>query len=70
LWRCEDLEGNLVVGTYGDWFTGFDAQGKATHISQGRVVPQIGLSLTMDREGLPLGGNQRRRSIPGEAQAL
>src|SRR5689334_24184614 len=30
---CEDLEGNLVVGTYGDGIYWFDAEGKFAHLS-------------------------------------
>ncbi len=46
---CEDQQGNLIVGTYGDGVYWLDAAGKATHVS--------GLShgyiwcLCMDREG-------------------
>ena len=45
---CEDRDGNLVVGTYGDDVYWFDSTGKATHVklSHGSVV-----CLTVDREG-------------------
>ncbi len=37
---CEDRDGNLVVGTYGDGVYWFDGEGKATRISEGRgIVP-------------------------------
>ena len=49
---CEDRDGNLVVGTYGDGVYWFDAEGKATRISieEGLSHPYI-LALTVDREG-------------------
>lgn len=47
---CEDDEGNLIVGTYGDGVYWFDAKGGYTHLlnelSHGSVM-----SLTFDREG-------------------
>jgi ligand-binding sensor domain-containing protein/signal transduction histidine kinase len=49
---CEDLDGNLVVGTYGDGVYWFDAEGKATRISkEDRLSHNSVLSLTVDREG-------------------
>lgn len=49
---CEDHEGNLVVGTYGDGVYWFDAEGKATHISSAEGLSHNSvLSLTVDREG-------------------
>jgi ligand-binding sensor domain-containing protein/signal transduction histidine kinase len=49
---CEDLDGNLVVGTYGDGVYWFDAQGKATPISRAEGLSHSSvLSLTVDREG-------------------
>jgi ligand-binding sensor domain-containing protein/signal transduction histidine kinase len=49
---CEDLEGNLVVGTYGDGVYWFDAQGSYAHISQDQKLShKTVLSLTVDREG-------------------
>ena len=49
---CEDLDGNLVVGTYGDGVYWFDAEGKETQITSadGLSYNSI-LSLTVDREG-------------------
>jgi signal transduction histidine kinase/ligand-binding sensor domain-containing protein len=53
---CEDQEGNLIVGTYGDGVYWFDPQGRATHLrnepgkSRGLSNNYI-LSLTVDREG-------------------
>jgi len=49
---CEDLEGNLIVGTLGDGVYWFDAAGKPAHISrdQGLLYPRV-LSLCVDREG-------------------
>ncbi|HOC56934.1 MAG TPA: two-component regulator propeller domain-containing protein [Verrucomicrobiota bacterium] len=49
---CEDREGNLVVGTYGDGVYWFDAAGKATRISSEEGLSHNSvLSLTVDREG-------------------
>jgi ligand-binding sensor domain-containing protein/signal transduction histidine kinase len=49
---CEDLDGNLVVGTYGDGVYWFNAEGKATRISKDdRLSHNSVLSLTVDREG-------------------
>jgi len=49
---CEDREGNLVVGTYGDGVYWFDAEGKATRISsEDGLSHNSVLSLTVDREG-------------------
>ena len=49
---CEDLEGNLVVGTLGDGVWWFDAKGRAEHLSgtNGLTHDTI-LSLCMDWEG-------------------
>jgi ligand-binding sensor domain-containing protein/signal transduction histidine kinase len=46
---CEDLDGNLIVGTLGDGLWWFDADGHVTRLS-GLSHDYI-LSLTMDREG-------------------
>ncbi len=48
---CEDLQGNLVVGTLGAGVYWFDAEGNATHLSaaQGLSYDYI-LSLHVDRE--------------------
>jgi ligand-binding sensor domain-containing protein/signal transduction histidine kinase len=49
---CEDRDGNLVVGTYGDGVYWFDAQGKFEHISEEQGLSHKSvLSMTMDREG-------------------
>jgi len=49
---CEDLDGNLVVGTYGDGVYWFDAEGRATRISSEEVLSRnLVLSVTVDREG-------------------
>jgi signal transduction histidine kinase/ligand-binding sensor domain-containing protein len=49
---CEDLEGNLVVGTYGDGVYWFDAEGNATRISEQEGLSHKSvLSVTVDREG-------------------
>ena len=49
---CEDLEGNLVVGTHGDGVYWFNAEGKATRISKEDGLSHNSvLSLTVDREG-------------------
>ncbi len=49
---CEDLEGNLVVGTQGDGIWWFDAAGKANRISSTNGLSHNTiLSLCMDREG-------------------
>ncbi|MGO8930242.1 MAG: two-component regulator propeller domain-containing protein [Limisphaerales bacterium] len=49
---CEDLEGNLVVGTYGDGVYWFDAEGKAARISeQEGLTHKSVLSVAVDREG-------------------
>jgi ligand-binding sensor domain-containing protein/signal transduction histidine kinase len=49
---CEDLEGNLVVGTYGDGVYWFDAEGNYAHVSeQEGLTHKSVLSLTVDREG-------------------
>ena len=47
---CEDEEGNLIVGTYGDGVYWFDAQGKATHLLRELSFNYIH-SVVMDREG-------------------
>ncbi len=49
---CEDLDGNLIVGTHGDGVYWFDAQGKATRIStEEGLSNNLVLSMTVDREG-------------------
>jgi signal transduction histidine kinase/ligand-binding sensor domain-containing protein len=49
---CEDLEGNLVVGTYGAGVYWFDVEGKHTRISTADGLSHNSvLSLTVDREG-------------------
>lgn len=48
---CEDLEGNLIVGTYGAGVYWFDSQGKYIHLGAGELGNGSILSLTMDREG-------------------
>ena len=49
---CEDREGNLVVGTYGDGVYWFDAEGKATRISMEEGLSHnYVLAVTVDREG-------------------
>jgi len=49
---CEDLDGNLVVGTYGDGVYWFDGKGKATRISKAEGLSHNSvLALTVDREG-------------------
>ncbi len=49
---CEDREGNLAVGTYGDGVYWFDAQGKVAHISSAQGLSHsYVLSMTVDREG-------------------
>lgn len=49
---CEDLEGNLIVGTLGDGVWWFDAAGNPTHLSdRDGLSHNYILSLTMDREG-------------------
>ena len=49
---CEDLDGNLVVGTYGDGVYWFDAEGKATRISKEDGLSHNSvLCMTVDREG-------------------
>ena len=47
---CEDQQGNLVVGTYGDGVYWFDAEGKFTRLAD-ELSQRYILSLTMDREG-------------------
>jgi signal transduction histidine kinase/ligand-binding sensor domain-containing protein len=47
---CEDREGNLIVGTYGDGIYWFDAEGKYIRLS-GELSHNSILSLTVDREG-------------------
>jgi signal transduction histidine kinase/ligand-binding sensor domain-containing protein len=49
---CEDRDGNLVVGTYGQGVFWFDAQGRATHIAttNGLANDSV-LSLVVDSEG-------------------
>jgi ligand-binding sensor domain-containing protein/signal transduction histidine kinase len=49
---CEDLDGNLIVGTYGAGVWWFDQKGKATQISEAEGLSgSIVLSLHMDIEG-------------------
>ena len=49
---CEDLEGNLVVGTYGDGVYWFDAEGKYARVSKEEGLSHNSvLSVTVDREG-------------------
>ncbi len=49
---CEDLDGNLVVGTYGDGVYWFNASGKATRLgSEQGLSHNSVLALTIDREG-------------------
>ncbi|MDB6109266.1 MAG: Histidine kinase [Pedosphaera sp.] len=49
---CEDLQGNLVVGTLGQGIFWFDAQGKATCLSTNDGLSENTiLSLQSDREG-------------------
>jgi ligand-binding sensor domain-containing protein/signal transduction histidine kinase len=49
---CEDLDGNLVVGTYGDGVYWFNAEGVVTRISKADGLSHNSvLSLTVDREG-------------------
>jgi ligand-binding sensor domain-containing protein len=49
---CEDLDGNLVVGTHGGGAYWFDAEGKATRISkEDGLSSDFVLSVTVDREG-------------------
>lgn len=56
---CEDHQGNLIVGTYGDGVYWFDAQGQFAHISNELSQKSV-LSLAVDREGgLWVGTNGR-----------
>src|SRR5262249_10929773 len=49
---CEDLEGNLIIGTYGDGIFWFDSQGKWTQISSAEGLSHSSvLSVAVDREG-------------------
>ncbi len=49
---CEDLDGNLVVGTYGDGVYWFDREGKYERISKAEGLSHNSvLALTVDREG-------------------
>lgn len=49
---CEDLEGNLIVGTYGSGVWWFDAAGKATRLSNAEGLSHTYVrSLTVDKEG-------------------
>ncbi len=48
---CEDLEGNLVVGTYGSGIYLFDAQGQATRLAAAELHHDFILSVALDREG-------------------
>ena len=47
---CEDQQGNLVVGTYGDGVYWFNAEGKFTRLAD-ELSQRYILSLTVDREG-------------------
>ncbi len=56
---CEDDQGNLIVGTYGDGVYWFDANGKYTHILSELTHSSV-LSLAFDSEGnLWVGTNGR-----------
>jgi len=50
---CEDLDGNLVVGTSGEGVFWFDAKGNSQHLSSylGKLSHNTILSLFIDREG-------------------
>jgi ligand-binding sensor domain-containing protein/signal transduction histidine kinase len=49
---CEDRDGNLVVGTFGDGIYWFDSDGTATRITKEDGLSHNSvLALTMDREG-------------------
>ena len=49
---CEDRDGNLVVGTYGDGVYWFDADGNARRISKAEGLSNdYVLAVTVDREG-------------------
>jgi len=49
---CEDRDGNLVVGTYGDGVYWFDAAGKATRIGKEEGLSHNSvMSVVVDREG-------------------
>jgi signal transduction histidine kinase/ligand-binding sensor domain-containing protein len=49
---CEDLEGNLVVGTGGEGVFWFDAHGKSEHLtSETGLSSDTVLSLCLDRQG-------------------
>jgi ligand-binding sensor domain-containing protein/signal transduction histidine kinase len=57
---CEDDQGNLIVGTYGDGVYWFDDRGKFSHLSGGLLSHSSVLSLTFDSEGnLWVGTNGR-----------
>jgi ligand-binding sensor domain-containing protein/signal transduction histidine kinase len=47
---CEDNQGNLIVGTYGDGVYWFDAQGKVTHLSS-ELGTSFVFCLVMDHQG-------------------
>ncbi|HHY85954.1 MAG TPA: hypothetical protein GYA07_10565 [Verrucomicrobia bacterium] len=47
---CEDQDGNLIVGTYGDGVYWFDANGEVRHLSRELSHSYI-LSVAVDREG-------------------
>lgn len=47
---CEDDQGNLIVGTYGDGVYWFDANGKYTHLLH-ELSHSFIMSLAFDREG-------------------
>ena len=56
---CEDDQGNLIVGTYGDGVYWFDANGKFTHLLSELTHGSV-LSLAFDSEGnLWIGTNGR-----------
>ncbi len=49
---CEDLQGNLILGTRNDGVYWFDAEGRASQISPAQNLPRgTILALCMDREG-------------------
>jgi ligand-binding sensor domain-containing protein/signal transduction histidine kinase len=49
---CEDLDGNLIVGTLNSGVYWFDAQGRATHLTGADGLSHLGvLSVCVDREG-------------------
>ena len=73
---CEDQEGNLIVGTYGDGVYWFDAKGGFTRLSgEKELSHNTILSLVMDREGCLWVGtnggglNRVRRQVFGVLEA-